>query len=288
MKLILEWFCSSYRNFKAALWRQAVYIILALFLAGFAGVYFHDSFIISIHPGELGVLWRRLGAGTVIDTVYGEGIHLILPFNKMYIYNVRKQQFSDNIDALTVDGLTVHVQYSVRYFLSGDMLPLLHQRVGPEFVTVVVRPEIRSVIRSVFGQYKPEDIYTAQRAIQERVSEMSKVRLEARFIDLDGVPIEGITLPARISEAIENKMAFQQLEGEYVYRIAIAEKEAERKRIESAGLKLYNDTLAASLTPPLLHWYGIQATEDLAKSPNSKTVVIGAGSGGLPIILGKD
>jgi len=288
MNPILEWFATRYRNLKATLRRQAVYTILTLFLVSFAAVYFHGTFIISIHPGELGVLWRRLGAGTVIDTVYGEGIHIILPFNKMYIYNVRKQQFSDNIDALTVDGLTVHVQYSVRYFLTGEMLPLLHQRVGPDFVSVVVRPEIRSVIRSVFGQYKPEDIYTAQRAIQERVSEQSKVRLEARFIDLDGVPIEGITLPVRISQAIENKMAFQQLEGEYVYRIAIAEKEAERKRIESAGLKIYNDTLAASLTPALLHWYGIQATEELAKSPNSKTIVIGAGSGGLPLILGKD
>ncbi|PKU22238.1 prohibitin family protein [Telmatospirillum siberiense] len=288
MKTIRAWFGNRRRAFKTFLRRQAPYLILTLFILGFAAVYFYDAIIISIRPGELGVLWRRLGSGTVIDTVYGEGMHVILPINKMYVYNVRKQQFSDTIDALTVDGLNVRVQYSVRYFLSAETLPLLHQRVGPEYVNVVIRPEIRSVVRMVFGQYKPEEIYTAQKAIQERVSELSKVRLEARFIELDDVPIETITLPTRISEAIESKMAYQQLEGEYVYKLSIAQKEAERKRIESDGLKVYNNTLAQSLTPGLLHWYGIQATQDLAKSTNSKVVVIGAGSGGLPIILGKD
>ena len=107
-------------------------------------IFFFNWIVIPIHPGELGVLWRCLGGGTQIDTVYREGVHVILPFNRMYIYNVRKQQFTDTINVLTVDGLTVAVRYSVRYYLEKDTLPLLHQRVGPDFVNVVVRPEIRS------------------------------------------------------------------------------------------------------------------------------------------------
>lgn len=288
MNKILKWFSDCRRNFKARVRRQRPYWILAGFLFVFAAVFFHDSYIVSIQSGQLGILWRRLGGGTVIDTVYGEGIHLILPFNKMYIYNVRTQQFRDTIDALTVDGLNVRVRYSVRYFLPTETLPLLHQRVGPNYADVVIRPEMRSVVRTVFGQYKPEEIYTAQKAIQERVSELSKIRLEARFIDLDDVPLESITLPPRISQAIESKMAYQQLEGEYIYKLSIAEKEAERRRIESNGLKVYNDTVNQSLTESVLTWYGIQATQELAKSPNAKTVVIGAGRSGLPIILGKD
>lgn len=272
-----------------AFWRrQTPYLILLSFLMAFTVVFFHERIIISIHPGELGVLWRRLGGGTVIDTVYREGLHLVLPINRMYVYNVRKQRFTDTISALTVDGLTVEVQYSVRYFLSGDTLPLLHQRVGTDYMEVVIRPEIRSVIRSVFGQYRPEEIYTAQKAIQERVSALSKVQLEARFISLDEVPIESITLPPRITEAIEAKMALQQMDQEYAYRLAIAGKEAARKRVESDGVKLYNNTINQSLNPSVLQWYGIQATQELAKSPNSKVVVIGAGNSGLPIILGKD
>jgi regulator of protease activity HflC (stomatin/prohibitin superfamily) len=288
MMSIREWAAGQYRRSKAFVRRQAPYVILVLFLVSFFTVFFFDRVVITIHSGELGVLYRWLGGGTQIDTVYREGVHVILPFNRMYVYTVRKQQFTDTISALTVNGLTVGVKYSVRYYLDKDTLPLLHQRVGPDYVNVVVKPEIRSVIRIVFGQYKPEEIYATQKAIQELISTLSKTHLEARFIALDDVPIESITLPAKISEAIETKLAQQQVDEEYAFRISIAAKEAERKRIESAGIKVYNDTVNGSLSPSVLAWHGIQATEQLAKSPNAKVVVIGAGKNGLPLILGQE
>jgi len=243
---------------------------------------------VAIQPGELGVLWSMLGGGTVVHTVYREGLHVVLPFNHMYVYNTRKQRFADSIDVLTVDGLTMHVEYSVRYFPNPDLLPLLHQRVGPDYLTVVVRPEVRSVIRTVFGQYKPAEISTTQKAIQERVAVMAKLRMEARFVSIDDVPIERISLPKTVADAIEAKLAQQQLDEEYVYRLDVANKEAERKRIEAGGQRDYNDLLSKSLSPALLEWKGIQATEELAKSPNSKVVVVGGGKNGLPLILGKE
>ncbi len=288
MKTIRNWAADRYSRTRAFARRQAPYLILLAFLLGFAFLFFFHRIVISVHPGELGVLWRRLGGGTVMETVYREGLHLILPFNEMYLYNIRKQILSDNIDVLTVDGLTVHVKYSIRHYLDSETLPLLHQRVGPDYVNIVVRPEIRSVIRTVFGQYRPEEIYTAQKAIQERVSMISKNHLESRFVSLDDVPIESITLPVRISEAIESKMAQQQREAEYVFRLSIATKEAERLRIEADGRRVFNETLSRSLNPSILQWHGIVATEELAKSNNSKIVVIGAGTSGLPLILGKD
>jgi regulator of protease activity HflC (stomatin/prohibitin superfamily) len=106
-------------------------------------------------------------------------------------------------------------------------------------------------------------------------------------VALDDVPIETITLPTRISEAIEAKMAQQQLDQEYVYRMSISTKEADRKRIESEGIRLYNDTVNRSLNPSVLAWHGILATQDLARSPNTKVVVVGAGKNGLPLILGQ-
>lgn len=286
MKPIREWATIQGRRARDFSKRQLPYLILVSFLLCFFVIFFFNSIVISIYPGELGVLYRRLGGGTQIDTVYREGMHMILPFNKMYVYNVRKQQFTDSINVLTVDGLTVGVRYSVRYYLEKDTLPLLHQRVGPDYVAVVVKPEVRSVMRTVFGQYKPEEIYTAQKAIQERISELSKGRLGGRFVSLDEVPIESVTLPPKISEAIETKMAQQQLDEEYEYRLDIATKEADRKRIESAGIRDYNNTISKSLTPSVLAWQGIQATQELAKSPNAKVVVIGSGKSGLPLILG--
>jgi regulator of protease activity HflC (stomatin/prohibitin superfamily) len=288
MKSLREWLASFHCRSVVFVRRHALSLTSLGLLLCLILVFFFDQIVISIHPGDLGVLWRRLGTGTVLDTVYREGMHVILPINKMYIYTIRKQQYTESIDVLTLDGLTVRVKYTARYYLDKDTLPLLHQRVGPDYVNVVIRPDVRSVIRTLFGQYKPEEMYTSQKAIQLRVSEQAKVRLSARFVTLDDVPIESITLPTRISDAIEAKMVQQQREGEYAYRISIAQKEAERLRIESAGIQLYNDTVNRSLTPSVLKWHGIKATEELAKSPNAKVVVIGAGDAGLPLILGKD
>lgn len=288
MKPIRDWCAIEWRRLRAFARRQAPPMILLSIVLAFLVIFFFNRIVISIHPGELGVLWRRLGGGTQLDTVYREGMHVILPINTMYIYNIRKQQFTDRINVLTVDGLTVSVRYSVRYFLEKDTLPLLHQRVGPDYVNVVVRSEVRSVVRSVFGQFKPEEIYTTQKAIEERIGTISKVHLEARFVSLDDVPIENITLPTRISDAIESKLAQQQIDQEYAFRISIAGKEAERKRIESSGIQLYNDTVSRSLTPDVLTWHGILATQELAKSQNAKVVVIGSGKVGLPLILGKE
>jgi regulator of protease activity HflC (stomatin/prohibitin superfamily) len=288
MKSIYDWIIAQWRKWKPRIRRQMPYLLLLLFVLAFLIIFFFHRIVISIYPGELGVLWRRLGSGTQIDTVYREGVHFILPINKMYVYNVRKQQFNDTINVLTVDGLTIGVRYSVRYFLEKDTLPLLHQQMGPDYVNVVVRPEARSVMRMVFGQYKPEEIYTSQKAIQERISVTSKIHLQARFVSLDDVPIESITLPTRISEAIEAKLAQQQLDQEYVFRLSIAAKEAARKGIEANGIMVYNNTVNRSLNPSVLAWHGILATQELSKSANAKVVVIGAGKNGLPLILGKE
>lgn len=288
MGFISQWFVSSTSQWRVFTRKNAIPLTCLCLLLCLLMAFCFDRIVISVYPGQLGVLWRRLGAGTVIDTVYREGVHVILPINRMYIYNVRKQQFNESIDVLTVDGLSVRVRYTVRYFLEKDTLPLLHQQVGPDYVNVVVHPEVRSVMRTLFGQYKPEEIYTSQKAIQLRASELAKTRLSARFVTLDDVLIESISLPSRIAEAIESKMAQQQRDNEYVYRLSIAKKEAERLRIESEGINFYNETLNRNLSSEVLKWHGIKATEELAKSSNAKVVVIGAGKTGLPLILGKD
>ena len=288
MKLFREGLAKSGSYCKSFLRKHLLSLVSTGLVLCLVLVFFFDRILISIHSGERGVLWRWLGAGTVIETVYPEGLHVILPFNKMYIYNTRKQQFSDSIDVLTFDGLTVRVKYTIRYYLEPSTLPLLHQMVGPDYVNVAIRPDVRSVIRTLFGQYKPEEIYTSQKAIQLLVSEQSKVQLAARYVKIDDVPIESITLPASISRAIEEKMVQQQREGEYTYRLSIAKKESERLQVESEGVRIYNETVNKTLTPSILKWEGIRATQELSKSANAKVVVIGSGQSGLPIILGKD
>ena len=78
----------------------------------------------------------------------------------------------------------------------------------------------------------------------------------------------------------------EQMSLEYEFRLQQATKEAERQKIEAEGKAMANNILSASITDKILREKGIEATLELAKSTNSKVVIIGQGSDGLPIILG--
>jgi len=62
--------------------------------------------------------------------------------------------------------------------------------------------------------------------------------------------------------------------------------EADRKRIEAKGIADFQNIVAKGISDQLLKWKGIEATEKLANSPNTKVIVIGSGKDGLPLILG--
>jgi len=200
-----EWLAKCNSFSKSFIRQNALPLISSVLLFILVILFFFDRTVISIQSGQRGVLWRWLGAGTVIDTVYPEGVHLILPFNKMFIYNIRKQQFSDSIDVLTVDGLTVNVKYTVRYYLEPSSLPLLHQFVGPDFVNVAIRPDVRAVVRTLFGQYKPEEIYTSQKAIQLLFSEKSKFILPHALSRLTMSPLNRLRFPQASPKLLKKK-----------------------------------------------------------------------------------
>ena len=90
----------------------------------------------------------------------------------------------------------------------------------------------------------------------------------------------------RSKEAIESKLKQEQESLEYEFKLEKATKEAERQRIDAEGKAAANRILSESLTEKVLKEKGIEATLQLASSPNSKVVVIGNSKDGLPIILG--
>ena len=88
--------------------RHAFGITITLLIVAFLTIFFWERIFVSIYAGRVGVLWRRFG-GTVVDRVYGEGLHVVLPFNIMYVYDVRWTLVRRSIVALTQDGLDMTV-----------------------------------------------------------------------------------------------------------------------------------------------------------------------------------
>lgn len=259
--------------------------VMSILLILIVLVYFWQSIFITIHAGEAGVLYRRFGGGTVVDRVYPEGFHVIFPVNIMTIYNVRFQTVAHQMEVLSSKGLKITLSMSIRYRPERQVLGVLHQEVGPDYLNRIIIPEVEAKIRAILGQYDAEEIYTSKRGVVQEVVNESLAQVSQRFVTVDNVMITNIELPVRIREAIESKLEQQQVAQAYVFRLAREEKEAERKRIEAGGINEYNRIVDLSLNERLLRWKGVEATLELSKSPNSKVIIIGSGKDGLPVIL---
>ena len=242
---------------------------------------------VTIGSGEAGVLYKTFGGGVVTDgPPLGEGFHVIAPWNKVYIYEVRQQEIFEPMPVLSSNGLEIKIEASAWYQpIYGD-LGKLHQEKGENYLGRVIQPAIRSAARSVVGRYTPEQLYSSKRdAIQDEIFDETKKILDEQYIQLNEVLVRDVTLPPTIKDAIERKLRQEQEALEYEFRLEKAEKEAERQRIEAEGKAAANTILSASLTDKILQEKGIQATLELAQSPNAKIVVVGSGDNGLPLIL---
>ncbi len=259
-------------------------LIASLLLILLIALLFNRIFI-NIYPGEAGVLWKRFSSGTDENVIYEEGLHIINPFDKMYLYEMRLQQRDTDFTVLSQNGLLISIKASVRFRPERENLPLLHKQVGPEYIDRVVLPQVQSVIRKVIGSYKPDEIYGTQGDILQNITLDALGELRERYIILDELLIRELTLPPAVSDAIERKLQQEQRFLEYEFRIEAEKQEIERKKLEAAGIQAFQQGVLKNMTPQYLAFQGIQATLELAKSPNSKIILIGNKESGLPLIL---
>ena len=135
----------------------------------------------------------------------------------------------------------------------------------------------------------PEELYSTKREeVEDRVYELTAQAITDKHLNLDAILIRDVTLPKTLQVAIENKLKQEQEALEYEFKLLKESKEAERKRIEAQGISDFQRIVTKTITPSLLKWKGVETTQEIAKSPNSKVIVIGNGDGDLPIILGGD
>ncbi|WP_372767314.1 prohibitin family protein [Lutibacter sp.] len=243
----------------------------------------------TINSGEVGVLYKTFSGGVVTEEPpLGEGFHIVAPWNKVFVYNVRQQELLEkSMSVLSSNGLEIKLDASVLYQPTANTVGFLHQTRGQDYLNSVIVPAVRSATRSVVGRYTPEQLYSTKRdAIQAEIYEETKKIVEPQYIQLNAILVRDVTLPPTIKTAIESKLKQEQESLEYEFRLVTAAKEAEKQIIEAKGKADANRILSASLNDQILRDKGIEATIKLSESPNSKVIVIGGGKGGLPIILG--
>ncbi len=279
--------------------------------------------VITVHSGDVGVLWKRfngydlycwcfVGRGTALNPreLREEGLHLVWPWDKLYIYSLRLQSTTQTYNAITKDGVNVTIQINIRFQLLHDAIGVMHKFIGPNYLASVVAPEIGSQAREVISQYTAQEVYRSREAIQDKIRNNSQKRLGAHLnalvqpeamevldpkhytdflqhsIQILDTLVLSIELPPAIVSAINRQTEqFYQIQ-EFKYRVEREVEEARRKQIEANGIAAFQRTVSQGISDSYLRWRGIEATLALAQSKNAKIVIIGSGKEGLPIILG--
>ncbi|MCU0560863.1 MAG: prohibitin family protein [Desulfobacterales bacterium] len=203
--------------------------------------------------------------GEVAEQSMAPGIHLVNPLASIHKLAVRTQEVKETADIPTREGLNVNMDVSLLFRLNGVRAAEVFRGIGPEYVKVVVVPQLRAIVRNTTSGYDAKALYTAERGILGETILLRK-----------------IILPPKLAGAIESKLEAEQMR----YVLDKEKQVAERKRIEAQGIADYRVIIHQGLNDDLLRWKGIEATRELARSQNAKVVVIGAGKEGLPLILG--
>lgn len=263
-------------------WGVIAFIALILIIG------FSSATFLTIDPGQRGVLFRPFGIGLDKENIYQPGFHIIAPWNDMNIFDVREKQIEEEMEVLSSNGLNIKVDVTVRINPKFNQIGDIYEKFGEgdEYIDRLVIPEVRSAVRETIGQFTPEELYSTKRdEVQKLIQNNLSKTLDNNYVELRATLIRDIELPEKVRSAIEEKLEAEQSALKYVYILDQEKKEAERKIIEAQAKADANKILNASLTDKILQDKGIEATLELANSPNSKVIVVGGSGDGLPLIL---
>jgi regulator of protease activity HflC (stomatin/prohibitin superfamily) len=255
-------------------------------IAGFIAIILLFSCVTRVGTGRVGVLtlFGKVDTGEVLH----EGIHLINPLKTNNEMSIQTQTIKESASVPSSEGLVMNLDTSLIYHLNPDKAAEVFQKIGGDYEIKVVEPTLRSAIREATASHSANALYTGEREIvAKQINDQLTTQLNKLGLVVESVLLRDIQLPQTLKASIEAKQQAEQEALAMNFRLQKEKQEAERKRIEAAGIRDFQQIVAQGISPALLEWKGIEATELLSKSPNTKVVVIGNAKNGLPLILGQ-
>ncbi len=224
--------------------------------------------------------------GSVSSSILPAGVHVVFPFTRVVKMSIKTQEVKETAEVPSKEGLTMDLEGSLLYRLDPARAPDIYKTIGADYEEIAVHPQIRSAIREVTATYEAKALYSAERdKIANETYLLFAKMSKDRGIIAEAVLLRKIGLPAVVANAIQEKLKREQEAEQMKFVLQKEEQEASRKRIEAQGISDFQKIVASGISAQLLEWKGIEATEKLALSQNTKIVVIGNPKSGLPIIL---
>jgi len=259
--------------------------LLGLGIVAFVLVILLFASVARVESGNVGVLTLF---GRVTGEVLPEGIHLVSPFKTNNEMSIRTQEIKESASVPSSEGLVMNLDTSLIFHVDPLKASDVYQKIGPNYQTVLIEPNLRAAIREATASHSANALYTGEREmVAKQIFDQLAGLLGQRGFVVESILLRDIQLPATLKSSIESKQQAEQEALAMSFRLQKETQEAQRKRIEAQGIRDFQQIVAQGISPQLLEWKGIEATESLAKSSNSKVVVIGNSKNGLPLILGQ-
>jgi regulator of protease activity HflC (stomatin/prohibitin superfamily) len=311
------------RGLRGFIWRRLPGVFVTVMVTLLLGFMLYPYMLVTVPSGKVGVLWKRfsgpgiycwciLSRGTILNPseLREEGLHIIWPWDRLFLYDLRLQSTTEKYNAIAADGVSVTVEINIRYQLNHDSVAVFHKFIGPGYLKSLLAPEIGSQARQIISQYSAQNAYISRDKIERQIREAAqrslgehlnslfqieaseqrdarsyKTALQSSINVLDTLVLS-VELPASIVTAINRQTEQYYKIQEFKYRAEREAQESKRKQIEANGIAAFQRTVSQGISDSYLRWRGIEATLALAQSKNTKIVIIGNGKDGLPIILG--
>jgi len=273
-----------YRNAKKRFQKsETTFAIIGLVVALFIALLQCFTVIPAGHTGVIDFL------GYVSDNTLKPGVNLVNPMANVEKMSIKTQELKELMSVPSKEGLSVDLEISLLFKLDSEKANEIYKTVGPNYAEIILTPQFRSVVRGVTARYEAKALYTASREklAGEILDELEKL-VGPRGIIVEQAPLRQIQLPERLTKSIEEKLQAEQESQRMEFILTREKQEADRKRIEAQGIADFQEIVSKGISEQLLKWKGIEATEKLAGSQNTKVVIIGSGKDGLPLILGSD
>jgi len=294
MNDIMKNYISNLRNWVR---NHTLKFILFCFFFLTSAIVLWPTIHVTIPVGNVGILYRPIWGGTDLYTVLPEGIRLKWPWDSVTQYDTTIQQKVVTVDVLTKDLLKSKLTVSYQFKVYEENIPMLHKYVGSSYVTKFVEPSIIASVRDAIGKLSSTDAFTLDiAAVQSAIRKGSDLSIinsisppgidDVRLVRIVGIEFQDFSFPKDVEDAISKKMVESAKAQSYPYILEAERSEAIRKEIEAEGIRKFQDIIRPGLSDSYLRWRGIEATQKLAESSNSKMVLFGQGPTGLPLIMG--
>ncbi|HVO75841.1 MAG TPA: prohibitin family protein [Ignavibacteriaceae bacterium] len=264
---------------------ESTFALAGLVVAAFIALMQFWTVIPAGHAGVVDFL------GYVSENTLKSGVNLVNPMANVIKFDTRKQELKEVMTVPSKEGLSVDLEISLIFQLSKEKVNQIYNSTGDfdEYLQKLILPNFRSVVRGVTTKYEAKSLYTADREkLEFEIEQNLRSVKELSEVIILSTPLRKVSLPPGLTASIEEKLKAEQESQRMQFVLQRETQEADRKRIEAKGIADFQDIVSKGISEQLLKWKGIEATEKLANSPNSKIVVIGSGKQGLPLILGGD